>query len=759
MPRLRSLSVSLKLPALIIVIALGCLGVAGAVAYKASLAQLMQEVSLRLSMLDETRAALIEDWGARMRTALSEEAAEPSMIEAVSRLLVGYRGLGSEANAHLRSGYVDGNPNPADQRAELLAAPDGTAYARFHALYHPAMRARVKAIGLRDLLIVSAAGDVLYSVRKEGNFATNVAAAPGSLGTAVRAALAEGAEFGFGDFATDPEAGGAAAAYLAAPLHDASGAVVAALVFEPDGREIARIAEMRSGRTDSTRLAVIAPDLTLRSARGLDGTPEALGTPLPLGSALDAVLAGAADGESGMARITLPSGTEVAAAFQPVSFAGQRWLLLAAEPSEVIAAGPRALLAQLARATAAALVVALLLAWLAARNLAQPLRRIAAAVGKVAAGDYESEIPAQARGDEIGRISRALDALRGDLRRNRDALDAGASARAAMLAAQTDVVEALQSALARLAGGDLGSVISRRFPDEYEQLRSDFNRATDRLHQAMIDVSQSAEAIGQDVDHIAQASEELGQRTERQAATVEQTAAALDELTASVSEAAKNAAEVDTLVGKAREDARTSGEVVRETIEAIGVIEASFQQISGNIKVIDDIAFQTNLLALNAGVEAARAGEAGLGFAVVASEVRLLAQRCSEAAREINIQITDSSEHVQNGVRLAGRTGGALKEIIAAIRIIAERVTAIAESAREQSTGLSELNSAVSELDMTTQKNAAMFEETSAASADLRRAALGLRQHVGRFTLGSGAESWEGAEAAELPPAPRSAPA
>ncbi|ANT59458.1 hypothetical protein AYJ57_03210 [Salipiger sp. CCB-MM3] len=735
MALLRNLSVALKLPALMIAIAIGCLGMAGAIAYKVSHAQLIQEVSFRLGMLAETRATMIEDWFHETRSELGEKAAEPLVIDAATAFLSTYKTLGDDANAHLRRAYIDDNPNPADARADLEEAADNTAYSLFHKKFHADLRARVEALGLRDLLIVSAAGDVIYSVQKQEEFASNVAEDEGGLGTALRAALAPDAAFGFGDFAPTEAR---ARAYLAAPLHNEWGDTIAALVFEVDDQALTHLTTMETGRTPTTELELLAGDHTRRSHLGLGGVQSAIGTQGTPNPAFDAAL----EGQRGVVDITLSDGRSYTAAYHPLNIAGRNWALIAAEPAEVIAAGPRALLERLLRGTAIALIAALALAWLAARNLARPLARIANAMGQVAAGDYESEIPAQRRGDEIGRIARALEALRRDLRQSRDDLKDGATTRAAMQSAQSDVVETLQTALARLAEGDLGASIAQEFPEDYERLRTDFNRATDRLQQAMLDVTQSAGAINDDVDHIAQASEDLGQRTERQAATVEETAAALDQLTASVTEAAKNAAEVDGIVGKAREDAQVSGEVVRQTIEAIGVIEASFQQISNNIKVIDDIAFQTNLLALNAGVEAARAGDAGLGFAVVASEVRLLAQRSSEAAREINTLITSSSEHVQTGVRLVGRTGGALKEIIASIRIIAERVTAIADSAREQSTGLSELNSAVGELDMTTQKNAAMFEQTSAASSELRRTAQGLRQNIERFKLRGEADGW-----------------
>jgi methyl-accepting chemotaxis protein len=216
----------------------------------------------------------------------------------------------------------------------------------------------------------------------------------------------------------------------------------------------------------------------------------------------------------------------------------------------------------------------------------------------------------------------------------------------------------------------------------------------------------------------------------------EETAAALDQITVNVANSSKRADEARKVAVLANESAAESGRVVANAVEAMQKIEASSNQVSNIIGVIDEIAFQTNLLALNAGVEAARAGDAGKGFAVVAQEVRELAQRSAQAAREIKELIRNSSLEVQSGVKLVSDTGEALKTIEGYIVTVNQHMDSIATSAREQSVGLAEVNTAVNQMDQVTQQNAAMVEETSAAGATLANESGRLRELIAQFQLG-----------------------
>ena len=304
------------------------------------------------------------------------------------------------------------------------------------------------------------------------------------------------------------------------------------------------------------------------------------------------------------------------------------------------------------------------------------------------------------------------------------------------ISARRALLDSLAESLTRLSEGDLTTRFAESDVPDVKALGDAFNLAVTRLEKTMRTTRDVSEAVSRTADEISQASSDLSHRTESQAATLEETAAAVEQLTQTVRSAAESARQVEVSVHDAQSAAGESDQVMNQTIQAMSDIESSAEKISKIIGVIDDIAFQTNLLALNAGVEAARAGEAGRGFAVVASEVRLLAQRATEAAGEIKQLISDSGKHVSEGVGLVTRTGDALKRIVEGVSIISRHIGTIATGADEQATSLAEVNTAVAQLDQVAQQNAAMVEETTAASQTLSNDARQLASEIGRFQVG-----------------------
>ncbi|ARM86912.1 methyl-accepting chemotaxis protein [Rhizobium sp. CIAT894] len=404
----------------------------------------------------------------------------------------------------------------------------------------------------------------------------------------------------------------------------------------------------------------------------------------------------------------------------------------------------------------------------AQKGITGPMTELRLRMARLAEGDTTSEVSGLDRGDEVGQMAKAVSIFRDNAierariearaEADRDVSDGERRDREAQKAREAGeldrAVAALGDGLRRLAAGDLASHIDQPFVAHLDALRQDFNNSVEKLNETMHTVGANARAIGAGANEIRSSADQLSQRTEQQSASVEETAAALEEITTTVRDAAKRAEEASQLVARTRLGAEKSGEIVRKAVSAMQQIEQSSVAIGNIIGVIDDIAFQTNLLALNAGVEAARAGEAGKGFAVVAQEVRELAQRSAKAAKEIKDLITNSGTHVQTGVSLVGETGKALDSIVAEVQEINQHVHAIAEAAREQSIGLQEINTAVNTMDQGTQQNAAMVEQSTAASHGLATEAAALNNLLGQFRLtGTGSLAAAAPIASTRPPA------
>ncbi len=395
-------------------------------------------------------------------------------------------------------------------------------------------------------------------------------------------------------------------------------------------------------------------------------------------------------------------------------------------------------------------LVGAMLVWLH-RRMVKAISVMAGYMGRLAADDYENAVPFAARRDEIGEMAKAVAVFReaglekrrleSEAESTRSAIEGERATREAETAesqrAARFAVETIGQSLHKLAEGDLVNRIETRLSAGAEPLRADFNVAVEKLQRTLLGIHGAAAAIKTGLQEISTASDDLSRRSEQQAASLEETAAALDHITETVRKTADGAGHARKVVAETKANAESSSTVVRQAIEAMSQIEKSSRQISNIIGVIDEIAFQTNLLALNAGVEAARAGDAGRGFAVVAQEVRSLAQRSAEAAKEIKQLIGNSSVQVDAGVRLVADTGGALERIMAQVNDINAVVADIAASASEQSTGLREVNIAVSQMDQVTQQNAAMVEETTAASHNLSREAGELVRLIGQFDVGA----------------------
>jgi methyl-accepting chemotaxis protein len=977
-----NLKISVKLMLSIIGISVITLIAGETVQFLEARALLVEEGQRRLSAMAEARKAEIEAWLEGIEADLELEADNPATRQAVFEFTTAWQAINANPGTYLQEQYIAKNPNPTGQKHLLDYAADQSRYSFAHRSYHPHFRNLLEQKGYYDIFLFDTEGNLIYSVFKETDFATNFLTGQwrdSSLGKAYRAALqaSSAEEMAFTDFAPYGPSNYAPASFLAAPVIDQAGQTLGVIAFQMPISRLDAVMQRSEGLGETGETYLAGEDRLMRNDSRFSDEPTILEGIVDN----DAVTA-ALNGETGQITHAIEDGTVMVSSFAPVDFRGVQWALVGTQSEAELHAPANGLRNDIIIKSAISAVVIALIGYFIARSISRPLLAVQSAMTRVEEKDYESEIPAKDRKDEIGAIAATLDHFRGslmdaeeeakasyfrsaafeassaclmmvdgefnityanaslkdmlrehleflrgvradfdpdnivgknmdifhavpsharrilsdpanlpyradlkigearllldiaavcqpdgtplgfvvewsdvtkrvlvnamlasvdshqikmDLATNGEVLSAnqnlctllGATessligklhsdiiaydprkaaengilwdrvlkgesvygrfkmptssgdygiveggfspvmdrdgkpsrvlligndittsqkeleeaeaTRATMAASQQKVVDALSVGLSALSEGDLDVQITDSFPEEYEKLRSDFNLAVGKLMTAMSDVLHNAQSISGEATDISNAADDLSRRTERQAATLEETAAALDELTSSVKSAADGAEHANKVVNDARENAEAGGEVVKEAVEAMSEIDDSSEQISKIIGVIDDIAFQTNLLALNAGVEAARAGEAGRGFAVVASEVRALAQRSSEAAKEINELISKSGDHVKRGVSLVDRTGEALKHIVTSVSDIAGHVSEIAVSSQEQSTGLAEINTAVNQLDQVTQQNAAMFEETTAASHALTREAQNLTETMSRFKIAEAA--------------------
>ena len=440
---------------------------------------------------------------------------------------------------------------------------------------------------------------------------------------------------------------------------------------------------------------------------------------------------------------------------------------------------------------------------MATRRIASPIVATTNAMNELAKGHLETVIQHTERHDEIGTMAKALEVFRENLvkvraleeqeraaaeRRMRAAenmalvvSDVGevvAAAAAGDFSArlqidQADaqmqklvagineinaVVDSATSEFARtlsaVAAGDLTVRIDSAYRGKFAELKGAINETVDRLSSTVKTIQLTSSEVGLAAREINMGADDLSKRTEEQASSLEETAATTEELAASVKASAQASRQAASIANEAMEAAQAGGAIAGQAVDAMARIEDASTKISDIIRVIDDIAFQTNLLALNAAVEAARAGDAGKGFAVVASEVRTLAQRSSEAAKDISALISSSNSEVGEGVKLVRQAGEQLSQILTASKKVAATIADISAASGEQANGIDEMSQAVAHLDEMTQQNAALAEQSAASAGSLSNRIGQLNDLVAAFRTGpEGASVGQTAAPASTEPA------
>ena len=449
-----------------------------------------------------------------------------------------------------------------------------------------------------------------------------------------------------------------------------------------------------------------------------------------------------------------------------------------------------------------ALALGMLFAWYIGRGVTRPIMALTNTMDALAGGNLDVEVPGTERGDELGLMAKSVLTFKeegqANIRLQAEAVEKDQQTGAARVAATAKVMDEFDTAvggivqaamagdfsqrvplegkdgvilhlasamnamceniskvmddlagmLAALAEGDLTRRINADYQGMFGILKENANTTAERLLETISKIKLGATEVANASAEISASTTDLSQRTEEQAASLEETSASMEQIAGTVKNNAENAQQANASAGATRDVAERGGQVVAKAVDAMAKIEESSRKISDIIGVIDEIARQTNLLALNAAVEAARAGEAGRGFAVVASEVRSLAQRSSQAAKDIKDLITNSNGQVKDGVELVNRAGASLTEIVESIKEVADIVAGIANASAEQASGIEQVNKALTQMDEVTQQNSALVEENAATAKTLEHQAKAMDERVSFFKLASTAEERQAAQPA-----------
>ena len=691
-------------------------------------------------------------------------------------------GLKERAALQLQTAYVTESPNPED-RAAVDSNIKGATYDAPHKRFHPGFRTLMQERAYADVLLISMAGDVVYSVAKNTDFATNVvtdpAMAASGLGQIFAAAQAlpdgEAAFIDYSRYApTDM-----AESFMAMPVFDKdeiTGVMVLAISTEVISARISAL----SGLGRSGEVVLVGGDGLLRTESPRTEAPDVLQASLT-----SEVITHALAGEPAQGTSTDYRAAPMVVEAQPVTVGDVSWAVVAVQPEDEVYAAVTQMGTMIVLVGGGLLVLAALAGMVFARSISRPISRLTGTMEALANGDLDVVVRGADGRDELGAMARAVEVFRANGLKVAQMTETEAAQIVARQAERAVMMQNLQRAfgavvdaaiagdfsrrvdaefaddelntlarsvnnlvatvdrgvsetgvvLAALANTDLTQRMEGDYAGAFAKLKADTNAVADKLGDVVGQLKQTSVMLKTATGEILSGANDLSERTTRQAATIEETSASMEQLATTVLANAQRATDAAAVAANVTRTAEEGGQVMGQATAAMARITDSSGKISNIIGLIDDIAFQTNLLALNASVEAARAGDAGKGFAVVAVEVRRLAQSAAAASADVKLLIEQSAREVQAGSTLVTDAAERLSDMQVAAQQNTVLVEGIARASRDQATAIDEVSVSVRTLDEMTQHNAALVEETNAAIEQTEAEARTLDQIVDVFIL------------------------
>ena len=707
--KLLDLKLSQKLPAVIIGLSVTAAVITTGLGFFGASDALNQQIEKNLESVAADRALEVGEYIDGLGEELVILANSTTVIEAIGAFDDAWYSLGKSATERLQRDYITENPHPLGEKDKLLTKDDGTLYSHNHSYYHPWFRDLQQRRGYYDVFLFNSRGDLVYSVFKEADFATNFVDGEwedSGLGKVYRrAAEAEANTIIFEDFAAYGPSGGAAASFVGAPVFDRTGNRTGVIAYQVPAEVINQLMAKTHSLGETADSYIVGPDGMMRSDSRFFEEP----TSMTLKVENEAVTA-AQTKQTGFTRIDSLTGQDSFAAYNFVDIFGTTWAVVAKIDYDEAEAPVMALLMMFLIVGALVAVAAAVIGLLVARSIAKPLSDMTSAMGELANKVWSTQIPGLTRTDEIGEMAKAVEVFK-DQGQEAERLQSEEAAREARAA------EEKRAAMNQLA-------------NDFESSVGEVVEAVAATAQDLKDTAQGVSAIAEETT--AQ-SANVASAAEESSVNVQTVSSATEEMSASISE-------MQQQVMRSRDVSERAAQSVEDAAGQVTGLSDAADQIGDVLALIQDIAEQTNLLALNATIEAARAGEAGKGFAVVASEVKSLATQTQKATEQIRQQI----EGVQSESKTAVGAIGGIREVIAQVTEISQSIAAaieqqtaatseIARNAQQAAAGTHEVSSSVQGVSEASQQASAASTELLASSNSLAEQGEALRERMKSF--------------------------
>jgi len=688
----KNMKISQKLPLLITGLAVFAAVLSGLLAVLESRSDLHRATEKKLVALETSRSHSLTTYLHSIEEDLSGLATNEYARTVLQDFTAGWQELAYQGNPAqvLQDLYINKNPNPTGQKEALDFAPDGSTYSQVHARHHAWFRHFLTKKGYNDIFLIAPNGDVVYTVFKKRDYATNVLDGEwrdSDLGNAFRAVRNNPTKDfqAFFDFRAYGPSNGAAASFISQPILNENGSFAGALVFQMPTARINAIMQLADGMGETGETFLVGQDHLMRNDSRFSDEPTILKTKIT-GEAVDAAL----KGEHGVTIITNHKGVEVLSAYAPVDFHGVRWAILA-EIAESEVQGPiNKMMLFVGLATLAVSVAIAFISIFAARQITRPITEMTGSMKQIADQNFDVSIPGVERSDEIGEMAASVQVFKDN------GLEAMRLREEQKIAEQNAEIEKIR--------------IMNEMADE-------FDAQVGGTLQSLASAAEKLQAAARDMEGTAQqthaSSSSVAAASEQTSANVSTVASATEEMTASAQEISKQVSDVARKSKQASESANVTSAKVDELNELVANI--------GEVAVaIKDIAEQTNLLALNATIEAARAGDAGKGFAVVADEVKKLASETAKKTEEIEGRIGLIQTATEESV-------ASMQQIIANIADIDTASTGTASAVEEQTAVISEITRSISEVSEAAKEVANVIGTVQAAAGESGQASQMLK--------------------------------